>query len=64
MMPHDVSTQWNCTFDMLKFALAYREALNDLTGSQEMKLRAYELTEDEWKIAEQLSGVLEASSPF
>jgi len=64
MMPRDVSTRWNSTFDMLKFALAYREPLNDLTGSREMKLRAYELTEDEWKIAEQLSGVLEASSPF
>jgi hypothetical protein len=63
MMPRDVSTRWNSTFDMLKFALAYREPLDDLTGSREMKLRAYELTEDEWKIAEQLSGVLEASSP-
>ena len=49
---------------MLKFALAYQEPLNNLTGSREMKSRAYELTEDEWKIAEQLSGVLEASSPF
>jgi hypothetical protein len=35
---------------MLKFALAYQEPLNVLTGSQEMKLRAHELTEDEWKI--------------
>ncbi|KAF8811402.1 hypothetical protein BYT27DRAFT_7221544 [Phlegmacium glaucopus] len=44
---------------MVKFALAYREPLNDLTGSRGMKLRAYELTEEEWKIAEQLAGVLE-----
>jgi len=51
-------------FDMLKFALAYREPLNHLTGSQGMKLRAYELTEDEWKIAEQLAGVLKARSQF
>jgi len=52
MMPRDVSTRWNSTFDMVKFALAYREPLNDLTGSRGMKLRAYELTKDEWKIAE------------
>ncbi|KAF8811851.1 hypothetical protein BYT27DRAFT_7028619, partial [Phlegmacium glaucopus] len=31
MMPRDVSTRWNSTFDMVKFALAYREPLNDLT---------------------------------
>ena len=59
MMPRDVSTRWNSTFDMIQFAVAYREPLNDLTGCRAMKLRDYELTEDEWKIAEQLSGVLD-----
>ena len=58
MMPRDVSTRWNSTFDMVQFAVAYREPLNDLTGCRAMKLREYELTEDEWKIAEQLSDVL------
>ena len=43
---------------MVQFAVAYREPLNDLTGCRAMKLREYELTEDEWKIAEQLSDVL------
>ena len=32
MMPHNVSTQWNSMFDMVQFAVAYHEPLNDLTG--------------------------------
>ena len=61
MMPRDISTWWNSMFDMIKFAVAYCEPLNDLTGCQAMKLQDYELTEDEWKIAEQLSGVLDVA---
>ena len=62
MMPHDISTWWNSTFDMIQFVIAYCEPLNDLTGCQAMKLQDYELTEDEWKIAEQLSDVLDVSA--
>ena len=61
MMPRDVATRWNSTFDMLEFALLYHEPLDALTSLREMKLRAYELSEGEWKIAEQLSGVLKVS---
>jgi hypothetical protein len=61
MMPRDVATGWNSTFDMLQFALAYRTPLDDLTGIREMKLRSYELSEEEWKIADQLAGVLDVS---
>ena len=60
-MPRDVATRWNSTFDMLQFALRYRTPLDDLTGIREMKLRSYELSEEEWKIAEQLAGVLDVS---
>jgi hypothetical protein len=51
-------------FDMVQFAIKYRELLNDLTGCQAMKLRDYELTEEEWQIAEQLSGILDVSTVF
>ncbi|KIJ90205.1 hypothetical protein K443DRAFT_37414, partial [Laccaria amethystina LaAM-08-1] len=44
---------------MLQFALAYRTPLDGLTGIREMKLRSYELSEEEWKIAGQLAGVLD-----
>jgi hypothetical protein len=46
---------------MLQFALAYRTPLDGLTGIREMKLRSYELSEEEWKIAGQLAGVLDVS---
>jgi hypothetical protein len=64
MMPRDVATRWNSTFDMLQFALAYCTPLDDLTGIREMKLRSYELSEEEWKIADQLAGVLDVSYTY
>jgi hypothetical protein len=51
MMPRDVSTHWNSTFDIVQFGIEYCEPLNDLTGCRAMKLRDYELTEEEWQIA-------------
>ena len=44
---------------MLEFAIEYQEALESITGNQKMKLRQYELTEDDWKIATQLCDILE-----
>jgi len=58
MMPRDVSTWWNSSFDMLEFALLYQELLDDLTGIRKMKLRPCKLSEQEWTIAEQLASVL------
>ena len=58
MMPRDVTTRWNSTFDMLDFAVGYREALDSMTGNQRMKLRQYELTEEDWEITTQLRDVL------
>lgn len=61
MMPRDVATRWNSTYDMLQFALAYREALDTLTSDKEMKLRKFEMDEEEWEIARQLMEVLRVS---
>jgi hypothetical protein len=58
-MPRDVSTRWNSTYDMLKFALDYRVALDAITGERDMKLRKYELKDMEWNIAKQLGDILE-----
>jgi hypothetical protein len=58
MMPRDVSTRWNSTYDMLVFAVEYREALDSITGNLRMKLRQYELTEEDWEIATKLRDVL------
>ena len=67
MMPRDVTTRWNSTYDMLEFAVKYREALELITGNQRMKLRQYELTEEDRKIVTQLHDVLKVcyhSLPF
>jgi len=58
MIPRDVATRWNSTFDMLDFAVEHIAAINTITGDRDMKLRQYELSEDEWNIARQLRDVL------
>jgi hypothetical protein len=35
MMPHNVTTWWNLTYDMLVFALEYRNAINEILGDRE-----------------------------
>ena len=54
------NARWSIT-DMLKFALEYQDALDTITGDKEMKLRKYEMDEEEWEIARQLRDVLEVS---
>jgi len=61
-MPWDVSTHWNSTYDMLKFALNYCIALDVITGERDMKLQKYELKDMEWHIMGQLWNILEVSS--
>ena len=64
MMPRDVTTRWNSTYDMLDFAIEYREALDSITRNQKMKLRQYELSEEDWEIATKLRDVLKVSHFF
>ena len=61
IMPRDVSTCWNSTYDMLKFAYSYHEAIDRITGDRAMKLRDYELLESEWETVKQLRDSLKAS---
>ena len=57
MMPRDVTTCWNSTYDMLKFALDYCSAFDELSD-QSLSLRPYELSKMEWRIVEDLCEVL------
>jgi hypothetical protein len=61
-MPRDVRTRWNSTYDMLEFAVEHREAIDLITGNQKMKLRQYELTEEDWTITQKLCDVLKVCS--
>jgi hypothetical protein len=47
-MPRDVSTRWNSTFDMIDFAVDYREAIDSITGNRDMNMRKLEMDEKEW----------------
>jgi len=57
IMPRDVVTRWNSTYDMLVFALKYRKAIDEISGDREM--RKYELEEEEWDLVQQLCDLLE-----
>jgi hypothetical protein len=59
LIPRDVVTRWNSTYDMMKFALTYRMAIDKITADKALKLRKYELDNDDWAIIEDLVSVLE-----
>ena len=63
-MPQDVSTRWNSTYDMVKFACTYSEPINKITGDRSMKIHQYKLKDHEWTIAEQLQDCLKVRSTF
>jgi len=44
---------------MMRFVLAYREAVDQITADKALKLRRYELDNDDWVIVEDLVSVLE-----
>jgi hypothetical protein len=58
MMPRDVRTRWNSTFDMLKFALSYRDVIDKITSERSLELRKYELGENEWELVKQVRDCL------
>jgi hypothetical protein len=58
MMPRDVSTRWNSTYDMLDFAVTYRSALDSMTANRGLNLRKFEMDNEEWVAAEKLRDTL------
>jgi hypothetical protein len=60
MMPRDVSTRWNSTFDMLEFAIEYRAAIDAVTSIRDLNLCKYKLADKEWVIATDICDSLKA----
>lgn len=58
MMPRDVSTRWNSTYDMVEFAIEYCAALDVMTADRDMNLRKFELSKREWGMVTELCEVL------
>ncbi len=38
VMPHDIRTRWNSTYDMLDSAYTYKDAVMNITAIRDMKL--------------------------
>jgi hypothetical protein len=57
-MPCDVATCWNSTFNMLDFAVTYQRVIDEITRDKTTGLCKYELSNNEWIIADQLRNVL------
>ncbi|KIL55066.1 hypothetical protein M378DRAFT_57248, partial [Amanita muscaria Koide BX008] len=64
VMPRDVTTRWNSTFEMLDFAIEYKRALDQITGERDCKLRDYELLRREWAIASELRDIFKDATLF
>ena len=64
MMPCDVSTCWNSTFNMLNFTLDYRVPIDEFTSNCDLNLRKYELQDEEWVVAKNLCDTLKVCNSF
>ncbi|KAJ7697117.1 ribonuclease H-like domain-containing protein, partial [Mycena metata] len=58
LIPRDVATRWNSTYDMLEVAVEYREAIDTLVADKKTNLRQYELEDEEWEVLKDLLRVL------
>ncbi|KIK77092.1 hypothetical protein PAXRUDRAFT_167828, partial [Paxillus rubicundulus Ve08.2h10] len=48
LMPRNVATCWNSTFDMLDYALSHRNAVDAITQRRDLGLRKFKLGDHEW----------------
>lgn len=58
VIPRDITTRWNSTFDMLDFCLKYQPAIDKMTADRKTDLRSFELNNNDWETAKQLCDVM------
>ncbi|KAG2338200.1 hypothetical protein BDR05DRAFT_978260 [Suillus weaverae] len=64
LMPHDVATRWNSTYDMLDYAIEHRKAVNTVTQRRDLGLGKFELADHEWEIVKQLQDILKDTTLY
>ncbi|KIL55207.1 hypothetical protein M378DRAFT_91233, partial [Amanita muscaria Koide BX008] len=64
IMPRDVKTRWNSTYDMLVFAIDYQAVLNKMTDERSLNLQDYELNRKEWRLASELRDILKDAALY
>ena len=63
LIPRDVQTRWNLTYDMLEMVLEYRRPYQEMCERTDNGLQGYELSKEEWQVAMQLEKVLKVRAP-
>ncbi|KAJ6526309.1 hypothetical protein B0H19DRAFT_970724, partial [Mycena capillaripes] len=64
IIPRDVRTRWNSTYDMLYFTEKYRTVIDSITSDKVYKWRQYELDDDEWLVIGDLIHVFKKATLF
>jgi hypothetical protein len=62
ILPRDVVTRWNSTYYMLDFAFKYRAVVDAMTADKSLKLRKFELEDEEWLVVEDLVAILKVTT--
>jgi len=64
LIPRDVKTRWNSTYDMLKVMLKYCEVIDNIMANKSLKLQKFELDDEDWTIVKDLLCMLKVSLIF
>jgi len=62
LLPRDVVTRWNSTYYMLSVALKYQSVIDTITADKALKLREFELQDEEWLIVKDLVAILKVTT--
>jgi hypothetical protein len=62
LLKHDVRTCWNSTYDVAESGLELRPTVDHITMLKDTGLHAHKLSEEEWKILEDLCDTFKVKS--